>query len=49
MEVLFNLISGKEISKPLKLVPWKNGKGFTTEIKIHPSDATISDFEFRVS
>ncbi|ATU93050.1 HutD family protein [Phyllobacterium zundukense] len=30
-------------------MPWKNGGGFTTEIAISPSGATVSDFDWRIS
>ena len=30
-------------------MPWKNGLGSTTEIAIHPSDAKLDDFDWRVS
>ncbi len=32
-----------------KTMPWKNGMGSTTEIAIHPADAKLDDFEWRVS
>ena len=32
-----------------KTTPWKNGKGITTEIAIHPAGATLENFEWRVS
>ena len=30
-------------------MPWKNGLGVTTEILIEPSDATIGNFDWRLS
>ena len=30
-------------------MPWKNGMGSTTEIAIHPADAKLDDFDWRVS
>jgi uncharacterized protein len=30
-------------------MPWKNGMGSTTEIAIHPADAKLDDFVWRVS
>ncbi len=30
-------------------MPWKNGGGVTVEIAIHPQDASVDDFEWRVS
>ncbi len=30
-------------------MPWKNGKGVTIEIAIHPADATIDNFDWRLS
>ncbi len=32
-----------------RVMPWKNGKGSTTEIAIHPADAGLKDFLWRVS
>lgn len=32
-----------------KTMPWKNGMGSTTEIAIHPADAKLDDFDWRVS
>ncbi|MBP0437421.1 HutD family protein [Tianweitania sediminis] len=32
-----------------KRMPWKNGKGMTTEIAVHPSGASVADFEWRIS
>jgi environmental stress-induced protein Ves len=32
-----------------KVMPWKNGMGATTEIAISPDDATVDDFDWRVS
>lgn len=32
-----------------KTMSWKNGMGSTTEIAIHPADATLDDFDWRVS
>jgi environmental stress-induced protein Ves len=30
-------------------MPWKNGGGSTTEVAIAPSDATLDDFDWRIS
>ena len=30
-------------------MPWKNGRGQTTEIAVHPSGSTLADFDWRVS
>lgn len=30
-------------------MPWKNGKGVTIEIAIHPQDATVESFDWRLS
>jgi environmental stress-induced protein Ves len=30
-------------------MPWKNGGGVTTEIAIWPADATVGDFDWRIS
>ena len=30
-------------------MPWKNGRGETTEIAVHPAGASIDDFGWRVS
>lgn len=30
-------------------MPWKNGMGSTTEIAIHPAQATLDDFDWRIS
>lgn len=30
-------------------VPWKNGGGTTAEIAVFPADATIADFDWRIS
>lgn len=32
-----------------KTMPWKNGMGSTTEIAIHPADAKLDGFDWRVS
>ncbi|RJG06976.1 HutD family protein [Noviherbaspirillum cavernae] len=32
-----------------KVMPWKNGGGITTEIAIEPADATLDNFEWRIS
>ena len=32
-----------------KVMPWKNGKGSTTEIAIHPAGADLKGFQWRVS
>ncbi|CAN7709052.1 HutD/Ves family protein [Rhizobium leguminosarum] len=32
-----------------KRMPWKNGKGETVEIAVFPPDASINDFEWRIS
>ncbi|OYU85948.1 MAG: HutD-family protein [Bradyrhizobiaceae bacterium PARB1] len=32
-----------------KTMPWKNGMGSTTEIAIHPADAKLDDFDWRIS
>ena len=32
-----------------RVMPWKNGKGSTTEIAIHPAGAGLTDFDWRVS
>ena len=32
-----------------RTMPWKNGKGITTEIAVSPEGASLSDFEWRVS
>ncbi|MGO6881513.1 HutD/Ves family protein [Rhizobium ruizarguesonis] len=32
-----------------KRMPWKNGKGETVEIAVFPSDASINDFDWRIS
>ena len=32
-----------------RVMPWKNGKGSTTEIAIHPAGAGLKDFLWRVS
>lgn len=33
----------------LAITPWKNGAGTTRQILIHPADATLDNFAFRVS
>lgn len=33
----------------LAVTPWKNGAGTTRQILIHPADATLDNFAFRVS
>src|SRR5690606_25402118 len=30
-------------------MPWKNGGGVTVEIAVHPQDASVDDFDWRVS
>jgi environmental stress-induced protein Ves len=30
-------------------MPWKNGAGITTQIAIYPADATIDNFDWRIS
>ncbi|WCJ65072.1 HutD family protein [Agrobacterium tumefaciens] len=30
-------------------MPWKNGGGITTEIIVHPADASMADFDWRMS
>lgn len=30
-------------------MPWKNGGGVTTEIIVHPANASMSDFDWRIS
>lgn len=30
-------------------MPWKNGKGVTIEIAIHPADASVENFDWRLS
>lgn len=30
-------------------MPWKNGKGETVEIAVFPHDATVNDFDWRIS
>lgn len=32
-----------------KRMPWKNGGGLTTEVAVYPPDASLDDFEWRVS
>lgn len=32
-----------------RTMPWKNGKGITTEIVVSPEGASLSDFDWRVS
>ncbi|MCX7318304.1 MAG: HutD family protein [Hyphomicrobiales bacterium] len=32
-----------------RTMPWKNGMGSTTEIAISPADATLDDFDWRIS
>lgn len=32
-----------------RLMPWKNGMGFTTEIAISPDAAPLDDFDWRIS
>lgn len=32
-----------------KQMPWKNGKGITTEIAVHPAGASVADFDWRIS
>lgn len=32
-----------------KKMPWKNGDGVTIEIAIHPADATVDNFDWRIS
>jgi uncharacterized protein len=32
-----------------KTMPWKNGMGSTTEIAIHPADAKLDTFDWRIS
>ncbi|WP_374833049.1 HutD/Ves family protein [Paenochrobactrum pullorum] len=32
-----------------KQMPWKNGGGVTVEIAIHPADATVDNFDWRIS
>src|ERR1700684_204618 len=32
-----------------KLMPWKNGRGATTELAIHPGHADLKGFDWRVS
>ncbi|TCA33103.1 HutD family protein [Rhizobium leguminosarum bv. viciae] len=32
-----------------KRMPWKNGKGETVEIAVFPPDASINDFDWRIS
>lgn len=32
-----------------KRMPWKNGKGETVEIAVFPPDASVDDFDFRIS
>ena len=32
-----------------KRMPWKNGKGETVEIAVFPADASINDFDWRIS
>ncbi|MGK6317049.1 HutD/Ves family protein [Neorhizobium sp. DT-125] len=36
-------------SADYKRMPWKNGGGQTTEIAIFPPDATVNDFDWRIS
>ncbi|KPH81899.1 HutD/Ves family protein [Bosea vaviloviae] len=31
------------------VMPWKNGKGITTEIAVFPEGASLSDFDWRIS
>lgn len=38
-----------DIIKEYKEMKWKNGKGITEEIAIYPKNATINDFEWRIS
>lgn len=33
----------------LAITPWKNGAGTTRQILIHPADATLDNFAFRIS
>ncbi|GAA5096473.1 HutD/Ves family protein [Wohlfahrtiimonas larvae] len=35
--------------KNLAEMPWKNGQGTTRQIAIHPKDADISNFQWRIS
>ena len=30
-------------------MPWKNGGGITTEVAISPPEATVNDFDWRIS
>jgi environmental stress-induced protein Ves len=30
-------------------MPWKNGAGSTTQIAVYPADATVDDFDWRIS
>lgn len=32
-----------------RVVPWKNGRGETLEIAVHPPGSTLEDFDWRVS
>lgn len=32
-----------------RVVPWKNGRGFTTELAVEPPGAGLGDFDWRIS
>ncbi len=36
-------------SADYRVMPWKNGLGTTTEIAVHPPDAALTDFTWRLS
>jgi environmental stress-induced protein Ves len=36
-------------SEDYRVMPWKNGLGATTEIAVHPEDAALGDFTWRLS
>lgn len=36
-------------SDDYRVMPWKNGLGTTTEIAVHPPDAALTDFTWRLS
>lgn len=36
-------------SNTARQLPWKNGKGVTLELAIAPTDADLSNFEWRIS
>src|SRR5690348_4167646 len=32
-----------------KVMPWKNGQGFTTELAVHPEGSSLDGFDWRIS